>query len=46
MYHLAGDIAEKRNLAVEYPDRLGQLINQWKSMDSEMAEPIVLPKPR
>jgi arylsulfatase A-like enzyme len=46
LYHLAGDMGEKRNLAVEYPDRLGQLINKWKSMDTEMADPIVLPPAR
>ncbi len=46
LYHLASDIAEKRNLAGENPEQLGQLINKWKSLNAEMADPIVLPKAR
>jgi arylsulfatase A-like enzyme len=46
LYHLPSDIAERRNLAGEHPDQLGQLISKWKSMDSEMADAIVLPVPR
>ncbi len=44
LYHLAGDAAEKRNLAGEHPDKLGELINKWMAMDAQMAPPILLPR--
>lgn len=46
LYHLAGDRAEKRNLASQHPDKLGELINKWIAMNSKMADPIVLPRRR
>ena len=44
LYHLAGDVGEKRNLASQHPDKLGELIGKWKSMDTQMAEPIQIPR--
>ena len=44
LYHLAGDISEARNLAADQPEKLKELINQWYAMNSEMSEPIVLPR--
>lgn len=44
LYHLAGDAAEKRNLASEHPEKMGELINKWIAMNSQMAEPIQLPR--
>jgi arylsulfatase B len=43
LYHLAGDVGEANNLAADYPDKLKDLINQWSSLESTMADPIVLP---
>ena len=44
LYHLAGDVAESRNLVSKHPAKLRELVNQSMAMDSQMAEPIVLPK--
>ncbi len=44
LYHLAGDVGESRNLVSQQPAKLKELVNQSIAMDSEMAEPIVLPK--
>lgn len=46
LYHLASDLSEQRNLAAEHPERLGELIQKWKSMNQQMAEPIRLGKAR
>ena len=42
LYHLAGDLSETRNLVSEHPERMKEMINQWNSIDDEMAEPIEL----
>ena len=41
LYHLAGDPSESRNLANEEPAKLSELIQQFKAMNSQMADPIV-----
>lgn len=43
LYHLASDPGETRNLADDQPDKLGELINRWRAMNTNMAEPIELP---
>ena len=42
LYHLAGDLGEKRDLANRQPAKLRELVNQWSAMNSEMAQPIQL----
>jgi arylsulfatase B len=42
LYHLASDIGERRNLAGEQPEKLGELIGKWKAMNNQMADPIEL----
>jgi len=44
LYHLASDLGEQRNLVDEHPDILRKLMQQWNAIDSQMAEPIVLPR--
>ena len=44
LYHLAGDAPESRNLANEHPEKMRELINRLSAIESEMMEPIVLPK--
>jgi arylsulfatase B len=44
LYHLPGDASEKRNLASQHSDKLGELINKWKAMDAQMGDPIQIPR--
>ena len=44
LYHLASDLSESKNLANDNPQKLKELVNQFKAMDAEMAPPITLPR--
>lgn len=44
LYHLAGDVSESRNLVSQHPEKLKELVNQSMAVDSQMADPIVLPR--
>lgn len=40
LYDLANDLSEERNLAKSEPERLGELIEIWETMNREMREPL------
>ena len=42
LYHLAGDPAETRDLAAEYPEKLREVVNRWRAMDATMPPAIEL----
>ena len=44
LYHLAGDLNESRNLVSEQPQKLKELVNQYLAMESQMPDPIQLPR--
>ena len=43
MYHLEDDPAESTNLATSEPERLKQLVDQWRKWNAEMKDPIWTP---
>ena len=44
LYDLGKDKTESHNLAAKQPEKMNELVAKWNAMDSEMAEPIVLPQ--
>ena len=43
LYDLKTDKSESHNLAAKQPEKMKELVSKWNAMDTEMAEPIVLP---
>jgi hypothetical protein len=41
---LAGDLSESRNLVSQQPEKLKELVNRYLAMESQMPEPIELPR--
>ncbi len=44
LYYLLSDPGEKRNLISEHPEKLKELIGQYRAMDTQMQDPIRLPR--
>ncbi len=40
LYNVTDDPSESRDLAGEHPERLKHMIDEWETMDSEMATPV------
>ncbi|MEM9480102.1 MAG: sulfatase-like hydrolase/transferase [Verrucomicrobiota bacterium] len=43
LYDLANDVSESNNLAAANPEKVGELIESWEKMNSEMIEPVWRP---
>ena len=40
LFNLSHDISERDDLAKQMPDKLSELVNRWKKIDSEMKPPV------